>query len=770
MLPAGGLHRRLITPAVVAGAFVGAAALAAYVFLPAELSVLADLTAALLGICLFVTIAGHLSWSELTEKSRRLDVAINHMSQGLLLFDSEERLLVCNSRYIEMYGLSPGVVKPGITLQELLKYRVDVGTFSSDPEVYRADLLAAREHRRTIRSVVELKDGRTILVINQPMADGGWVATHEDITQRVRFERELKDAKSFLNAVIENVPVTIVVKNAHDRRYVLVNHAGERLFGIHRMAMIGKTAEEIFPGASADMITAHDRDLLNSGGELFYDEHPVTTPNNGTRIITSKRLSILGVDSKPQYLIGVIDDVTDRKRAEARIAYMAHHDDLTGLPNRAAFSQHLATTLERAAKSGETFALLHIDLDRFKGINDVFGHAVGDALLREIGRRLQAASEGAFVARLGGDEFTVIVSDGVEAATTALLAERLLSAFDEEFEVRGHRLRVGLSIGVAIYPADGADALSLLGNADAALYRAKSEGRGTIRFFAADLDLRLRERRALQQDLHAAIEHGEFVLHYQPQARMDGAVVGFEALVRWLSPTRGPVPPSTFVPVAEETGLIGALGEWVLREACREASSWANPLRISINLSAAQFRHGDLPSMVHGILLETGLSPQRLELEITESVLIGDHARALAILRRLKALGVQISMDDFGSGYSSLSYLQSFPFDRIKIDQAFISNVERSPQSAAIVRAIIGLGRVLELPVLAEGVENARQLAFLEQEGCHEAQGFYLGAAEMIEHYAAVTGKAPCRPETAALPQETVVAPRIAPVRDAASA
>ncbi|MBI4275190.1 MAG: EAL domain-containing protein, partial [Rhizobiales bacterium] len=265
--------------------------------------------------------------------------------------------------------------------------------------------------------------------------------------------------------------------------------------------------------------------------------------------------------------------------------------------------------------------------------------------------------------------------------------------------------------------------------------------RGTIRYFAADLDMRLRERRALQQDLRLAIERKEFILHYQPQARMGGEIVGFEALVRWESLTRGLVSPAKFIPVAEESGLIHALGEWILREACREAASWSKPLRIAINLSPMQFCQGDLTTLVHTILLETGLSPMRLDLEITESVLIGDHSRALTTLRRLKGLGVQISMDDFGTGYSSLSYLQSFPFDRIKIDQAFISNVERNAQSAAIVRAVIGLGRGLNLPILAEGVENEKQLAFLAREGCDEIQGFYYGAAEPIESYAEIIGR-----------------------------
>jgi predicted signal transduction protein with EAL and GGDEF domain len=323
------------------------------------------------------------------------------------------------------------------------------------------------------------------------------------------------------------------------------------------------------------------------------------------------------------------------------------------------------------------------------------------------------------------------------------MAEALQAALADDVVIDEHHLHVGLSIGVAIFPTDGGTATALLANADAALYRAKAEGRGTIRFFEADMDKRLRERRALQHDLRSAIDRGQLRLHYQPQVRMDGAAIGFEALVRWQHPVRGTVPPATFIPVAEESGAIIAIGQWILREACREAASWPRPLQIAVNLSPVQFRHGDLPGVVHAVLLETGLAPNRLELEITEGVLIGDFSRAVSILRRLKALGVRIAMDDFGTGYSSLSYLQSFPFDKIKIDQAFISNLDRNVQSTAIIRAVIGLGHGLSLPVSAEGVETEEQMKFLMRESCDEVQGFLFGRPQPIEAYAALVGREP---------------------------
>jgi diguanylate cyclase (GGDEF)-like protein len=441
------------------------------------------------------------------------------------------------------------------------------------------------------------------------------------------------------------------------------------------------------------------------------------------------------------------EDVTERRHAERQIAYMAHHDLLTDLPNRAAFTEHFAAVLDHAATSNGSFAILCIDLDRFKEVNDVFGHSVGDGLLREVGRLLRGAAGDAFLARLGGDEFTVIVADGVQPATAERVAEALQAAVAEDVVIEDHRLHVGLSIGVAIFPTDGNEAATILANADAALYRAKAEGRGTIRFFEADMDERLRERRALQHDLRSAIERGQLRLHYQPQVRMDGSPIGFEALVRWNHPQHGIVPPGTFIPLAEESGTIIPIGQWILREACREAASWPRPLQIAVNLSPVQFQHGDLPGLVHSVLLETVLAAGRLELEITEGVLIGDFSRAVSILRRLKALGVRIAMDDFGTGYSSLSYLQSFPFDKIKIDQAFISNLDRNAQSTAIVRAVIGLGHGLSLPVSAEGVETSEQMNILLRESCDEVQGFLFGRPQPIDAYAALVGREAPTPE-----------------------
>lgn len=337
---------------------------------------------------------------------------------------------------------------------------------------------------------------------------------------------------------------------------------------------------------------------------------------------------------------------------------------------------------------------------------------------------------------MGGDEFTLILATGDQPKTAQALAKRLLHAVAKPFEVRGQQIPIGLSIGGTIYPEDATDINALIANADAALARAKADGRHMVRFFEPEMDRRLRERYELQRDMRSAIAHGEFALHYQPQAKIDGEVFGFEALLRWFHPTRGLVPPSLFVPLAEQSGMIAEIGEWTLRQACTEAASWPRPLQIGVNLSPVQFRNVDLADLVQSVLADTGLASGRLELEITEGVLISDQARALATLRRLKLLGVKIAMDDFGTGYASLSGLQSFPFDKLKIDRTFVSGVESNAKSAEIVRAVISLGRALKIPVIAEGVENEGVRAFLMLEGCEELQGYLIGRPAPVATYA----------------------------------
>ncbi|TMJ84804.1 MAG: EAL domain-containing protein [Alphaproteobacteria bacterium] len=565
----------------------------------------------------------------------------------------------------------------------------------------------------------------------------------DDITERRSLSQELEDTKKFLELVVDNIPVSLIVERVSDGRYLLANRSAETILNRRREDATGLTAADIFNPREAKLITVRDEAAIKKRG-LLVEEHPIST-KDGLRLFLTRRMTVLDEAGEPQYLIKTHEDVTDRRQTESRMAHMAYHDGLTDLPNRAAFLQALAQMIEACEGTDEEFAVLSLDLDGLKEVNDVFGHATGDKLLIEVARRMQNSAGGGVVARLSGDEFGLII-DGKQPVTGMLLAEQLAEVLRTEFLIEGKSVRTGVTTGISVFPHNGGDAASLLANSGAALFRAKAKSRGSISIYEPEMDQQIRDRRVLHQDLSVAIKNGELSLHYQPQAMSrhtvaSSEVLGFEALARWLHPVRGFVPPSDFIPLAEESGLIVVMGEWILREACREAASWPMPLQIAVNLSPAQFMHGDVVNLVHSILLETGLAPGRLELEITEGVLIEDFDRGLALLRRLKALGVRISMDDFGSGYSSLSYLQAFPFDKIKIDRAFVINVGRNPQSAAIIRAVIGLGHGLEMSIVAEGVETQEQLGFLADEGCDAVQGYFIGKPLPIGHYAGLVGR-----------------------------
>jgi diguanylate cyclase len=496
---------------------------------------------------------------------------------------------------------------------------------------------------------------------------------------------------------------------------------------------VGCTHEEMLEARNVAG-TAY-RDLGRYGAKLQTAVETRSPDSFAAELIDGRTVNVAYQPIQNGGWVSTHEDITERTQNEARIAHLAFHDPLTDLPNRAAFGDHLAKTFQNAAAGNESFALLCIDLDRFKEINDMHGHSAGDRFLKEIGRRLTLACDGAFLARLGGDEFTIVLSGGAQPAAAEELCKRLASVADAPVRIDDYDVDGSFTVGVSIFPQHGSDIDTLVANAEAALYRAKAEQRGTIRFFEPAMDRHIREKRVLQGEIAVALERNELELYFQPQAMTGGEVFGFEVLVRWRHPVRGMVSPGIFIPLAEETGLIGQIDEWVLREACREAASWANPLSIAVNLSPIDFRRGDIPNMILSVLLETGLNPQRLEIEITEGVLIDDFERAIAILRKIKNLGVRVAMDDFGTGYSSLSYLQAFPFDKIKIDQTFIAKIGANNQATAIIHAIVGLGRALALPVIAEGVETEEQLAFLVTEGCNEVQGYFIGRPQPIAHY-----------------------------------
>jgi diguanylate cyclase (GGDEF)-like protein/PAS domain S-box-containing protein len=683
----------------------------------------------------------------------RFDAALNNMSHGLVMFDASTRLVVCNERYMQIYGLSPEIVKPGCTLRDLLEHRRAMGTFARDPERYVADLMSDILRGKSTTVSVELPDGRVTAVLNSPMEGGGWVALHEDITEQCRAEQELARTKNFLDTVIENVPTTIIVKDARDFRYVLINRAGEDFFGRPADQILGKTAYDFLPKAAADSVAARDYELLRVGRQDFYQESPLHKPNDPLQLISTRRRVIRGPNGEPQYLMGVVEDLTEQKRAEARIAHLARHDSLTDLPNRMQLMARIDEALARLRQCGERFCVFLLDLDQFKSVNDSLGHSLGDALLKTVAERLKSVThETNFVARLGGDEFAILQTmDGDPRDAAATLANRLLAAITAPYELAGHQVTIGTSIGIALAPEDGNDGDQLLVRADLALYRAKSEGRNGYRFFESAMEAEVRARRAIEADLRAAVERGEFELHYQTMvdiATQEPRVA--EALVRWRHPQRGLVPPNQFIMLAEETGLIVPLGIWILRQACRDAVNWPAHIKVAVNLSVAQFRKGDLSDIVAQTLAETGLSPDRLELEITETVLLEKNAENLAVLRHLKSLGIFIVLDDFGTGYSSLSYLKMFPFDKIKIDRSFVEELASRADCAAIVGAVISLGRSLDIGTIAEGVETAEQVALLRAAGCREAQGFFFSRPVPVGDLVLTSPNAAKRKEQAA--------------------
>jgi len=421
----------------------------------------------------------------------------------------------------------------------------------------------------------------------------------------------------------------------------------------------------------------------------------------------------------------LIEHLGARQTLEQRLEHMAHHDALTDLPNRLRLRQATENELARVQR-GETIAVLCLDLDHFKSVNDTLGHPAGDCLLRTVAERLrQSVRETDIVARVGGDEFAVVQVAAEQPRGAIVLADRLIETLAKPFDLDGHQVVIGTSIGIALAPSDGLDTDQLMKNADMALYRAKADGRGVSRFFEPEMDAKMQARRTLEIDLRKALVEDEFELYYQPLVNLQSdAVSGFEALLRWNHPTRGLVPPSEFIPVAEEMGLIVPLGEKILRQACTEAAGWPDDIKVAVNLSPVQFKSKTLALAVISALASSGLPPHRLELEITESVLLQDSELTLTTLHQLRALGVRIAMDDFGTGYSSLSYLRSFPFDKIKIDQSFVRDMSGKEDSIAIVRAVAGLGKNLGMATTAEGVETQEQLRYLRQEGCTEVQGY----------------------------------------------
>ncbi len=540
-------------------------------------------------------------------------------------------------------------------------------------------------------------------------------------------KQSLDETRKFLDSIIENIPVAVVVKDAATRRFILVNRAFEAMLGEPRSELLGRTVFDIHRQRNAKSINDADTESIASGDRVSYSEIEIDMPRLGQRMQATARIVIRNSQAEAKYLIAVIEDVTERKKAEQRIAFLAHHDALTGLANRAALAQKIDEAAARQRRRNEPFTVLLLDLDRFKQVNDTLGHAAGDTLLIEVATRLKSLlRETDVLARLGGDEFAIIQAGEADQRDAARsLAERVIALLGRPFAVDGADIGIGASIGIALAPEHGTGSESLLKMADLALYRAKSAGRNGYCFFAPEMSEVASARQEIEGDLRRAIQQGELELHYQPIIdAKTRRICSVEALVRWRHPTEGLIAPDLFIPLAEETGLIAPIGDWVLRTACAEAVKWPAAVKVAVNLSLVQFRKTDLADVVTHALVDAGLRPERLELEITETALIESAAECLPALRQFKALGITIVLDDFGTGYSSLSQLAKFPFDRIKIDKSFTQNMTRRSECAAIISATLTLAQSLDIQTTAEGVETVEQYRLLRLAGVTSLQGF----------------------------------------------
>jgi diguanylate cyclase (GGDEF)-like protein/PAS domain S-box-containing protein len=679
---------------------------------------------------------------ELRRQNARFQAALDNMPHGVSMYDAQGGFVVSNRRYLEMYGIPPETARLGMPLADLLAARKALEGWHGDPVAIAREIMAYLADGGPVVRHARLKDGRTVSIINQPMADGGFVATHQDITAQQRAERELRSTKNFLDTIIENLPMPLVVKDPLTQKFTFVNQAYVEFIGRSRADIIGQTVYDVYPRDIAQRIVDLDNEAAEaarSGAGLIKAEVPALT-RRGPRVINSLRILVRGEDETPGHLITVFEDVTDRRQAEERVVHMALHDALTDLPNRTHFQARLREAMARVAR-GERLAVHCLDLDNFKNINDALGHAVGDDLLKSVAARLRGCvREVDAVARLGGDEFAIIQNPIDGPADAADLAQRVRDALGRPFNLGSVQAVVNASIGIALAPGDASEPEALLKQADMALYAAKAEGRGIYRFFQAEMDERMQLRHEIEHELRDAIAAGDLRLHYQPVVDIaSGEVCGLEALLRWPHSSRGLVSPAEFISIAEESGLIIPLGEWVLRRALADAAHWPEHVRVAVNLSPVQFRSSDLAQMIIAACAAARVAPSRLELEVTEAAFLAATKEVLATLDQLRALGIKIVMDDFGTGYSSLNYLRRFHFDKIKIDRSFVRDLSADGNlSAVIIEAVVRLAGALDVTTTAEGVETVAQLDLLRAAGVTEMQGWLYSPARPLEEVAAL--------------------------------
>ena len=658
----------------------------------------------------------------------RLADAVQSSQEGVIVVDASDCIVLANAQAADYLGVRRDLLEPGTPLARLEPALQGVAE--------AGDILIRHDDDVQATGDILMADGRWLRISRSPSHDGGFIVLCSDISKLKTQERSLRETNLLLDAALENMSQGLCLFSkdnkieVFNRRYLEIFklpadlvRPGISLEQVVRLSFANSYSGEALDQAVAECMDRHDKGRHSPHIYEFSDGRVV---------------SCLYSPTEDGRCVATYEDVTERRQAEAKIMHMARHDALTNLPNRILFKDKM----EQALARGETLAVMFLDLDRFKGVNDSLGHSIGDALLCAVTERLQrVVADDDTVARLGGDEFAIVHSRATPMEASELAA-KIIDALVEPFDVRGHQVVIGTSIGIALAPNDGTEPDQLLRNADMALYRAKAEGRGTYHFFQAEMDAQMQERRRLELDLRKALAEEQFELHYQPLVNIDnGKVSGFEALLRWNHPEHGMVGPDVFIPVAEEIGLIVPLGDWVLKQACRDAVQWPERLTVAVNLSAAQFRNSTLALSVMSALGQTGLAASRLELEITETVLLQENPAVLDVLHQFRKLGVRICMDDFGTGYSSLSYLRRFPFDKIKIDRSFIRELGKENDSVAIIRAVMRLGSSLGMITTAEGVETEQQLEILRAEGCMQAQGYLFSKAKPASEIPAMLQK-----------------------------
>ncbi|MET0546221.1 MAG: EAL domain-containing protein, partial [Caulobacterales bacterium] len=672
---------------------------------------------------------------------RRLRLAIDAMPQGVVFLDPDGRYILWNQRYSEIYTKSADLFVPGARMQDTLRIGVERGDYpeaAGREEEWIAERLAKMQNPGEPHEQV-LSDGRWIMIEERRLEDGSIIGLRVDVT-------EMKAKEESFRLLFQNNPIPMFLYDEETNRIAAANDSACEHYGYRAADLLGMPIQELHAADTMRLGATSPRHGPQDGSWKHRKA-------DGSQIEVAVYSRSMMHEGRPSILLAAID-ITERRRSEARLVHMARHDALTNLPNRVLFRERVEAILKRDSEA--PFAILLFDLDEFKGVNDTLGHSIGDKLLQHVARRIQQClPQGALAARLGGDEFAIILDrPDVEEVVTPLV-ERIVQDVRLPFDIEGHQILIGASVGISVAPRDGSDPDRLLKNADLALYAAKGRGRGVHQFFEPSMDRHLQERRNLEFELRGAISRGELCVHYQPLVTLEtGKIAGCEALVRWTHPKRGQIPPGVFIPVAEDTGLIAAIGQFVLRQACQDAVLWPSEAKVAVNLSPIQFKSCNVLETVLQALAASGLPPHRLELEITEALLLEKDSSVLSTLNSLRALGVGLSMDDFGTGYSSLSYLRNFPFTKIKIDQSFVRDLRASANSQAIVQAILSLGASFGMKVIAEGVEHAEDAAYLSALGCQEGQGYYFSkpkpAAEIFPE--AYQGQAVARGGAAVTP------------------